>query len=215
MPVLLINLCISFWVVQIQDATRHRAEAIINLEKAGGILIRDENRIGKPVIWIVFNTPFDERVLSNLSALTTIESLWFQGTNISDTGMWYLGQVRTLRHLDIWGGAVSDVGLKNVRGLTRLERLTLYDLAISDDALQHLEALRALKTISFCRTKVTNAGLERLRRQVAHCNCDRLRTTDGGIAVIRLGSVILCRIMLRAHCLVLAFPLREESAQDQ
>ena len=60
------------------------------------------------------------------------------------------------------GSMMTKDGLAKLKGLTSLKTLDLHQTAITDDGLQHLAAL-PLKTVGVSGTKVTVAGLERLK----------------------------------------------------
>jgi Leucine-rich repeat (LRR) protein len=63
-------------------------------------------------------------------------------------------------------GNVTDADLSYLSVFSELEYLDLNDTAISDDGLVHLANLKKLEELYLYRTKVTNAGVQKLQRKI-------------------------------------------------
>ncbi|HEY7512997.1 MAG TPA: hypothetical protein VIC87_00885 [Vicinamibacteria bacterium] len=76
---------------------------------------------------------------------------------IADAGLTHLRHMWALRELDLYRTAVTDAGLSHLRGLRRLERLHLGMTRIQGHGLLHLAGLHALRWISLEDTAVDDA----------------------------------------------------------
>lgn len=83
---------------------------------------------------------------------------------ISDAGLWYVGQLPSLRTLDLWGANVSAEGLKSLGKLHQLVILILNGCNIRDEDLQHLASLTNLHRIDLGNTLIRGGGLKHLAR---------------------------------------------------
>ncbi|QEH35893.1 hypothetical protein OJF2_44500 [Aquisphaera giovannonii] len=77
----------------------------------------------------------DDLTLEFVARLTHVESLWLNGTSVTDAGM------------------------VHVNGLTRLNNLTIGCLGVTDAGLARLKGLANLKTLDLDGSKVTDAGV--------------------------------------------------------
>lgn len=82
----------------------------------------------------------------------------------SNEGLAEAGKLAGLKILNLYAGPVDDSGLAVLPRLTKLEELTLGGLAnITDAAVDHLGTLKNLKQLHVNGTKISAAGLARLR----------------------------------------------------
>ena len=118
--------------------------------------------------------------LQSLRQLPGLTFLDLGGSQREDSGIWLvsfgqpgleaIGTLKELRQLRLQGTLISAGGLETLQGLSRLEHLDLHDCArIADDAIPVLAALPSLQSIDLTDTKVTPAGLEKLRRANPRC----------------------------------------------
>lgn len=95
--------------------------------------------------------------------------------SFSQSGLEAIATLKDLCRLRLHGTLMTDRGLQTIKGLAHLEMLDLHDcLRISDDAVTTLATMRTLRLVDLSGTKVTAAGVEKLRR--ANPNCRVLMT---------------------------------------
>jgi len=80
-------------------------------------------------------------------------------TGISDDTLKVLGELRTLRYLDLGNTKITNNGLKHLMPLTELEQLLLWGEEISDEAMPHVSQLKSLKQLHIQHCSVTTEGL--------------------------------------------------------
>ena len=93
---------------------------------------------------------------------------------ISDDGLRRLAnrkELKQLKRLYLSGSKITDLGLGPVgKNLLQLKRLTLNGCdGITDAGLQHLHGLDHLIELRLKGTKVTEAGITKLRKALPHC----------------------------------------------
>jgi hypothetical protein len=91
----------------------------------------------------------DDETLKHVGKLQHVESLWLNGTAISDAGLAHIRRLTRLRDLTIGDTQVTDAGLASLRGMTRLGTLFLAGSRVTDDGVLGLE--RALPRVQILR----------------------------------------------------------------
>ena len=66
-----------------------------------------------------------EAMLINVSSLTQVQDLSFNGSSIGDAGLEHLNGLNNLSDLNLRNTKVSDAGLIHLKGLTKLSRVDL------------------------------------------------------------------------------------------
>jgi hypothetical protein len=99
--------------------------------------------------------------VSALSALP-LETLW-AGPRITDTGLQSIGQITTLRHLDLCAHMVTDEGVSALANLRGIKILWITRCAVTDESVPVLSSLRSLRELNVSHTGITAPGLDRLR----------------------------------------------------
>ncbi len=100
--------------------------------------------------------------LAHLSALTGLQTLNLDTTQITDAGLAYLSSLTGLQSLNLTGTQITDAGLARLSDLTGLQTLNLrFCRQITDAGLAHLSGCTKLKNLYTHGTKVTNAGQKR------------------------------------------------------
>ena len=121
-----------------------------------------------------------DRGLQPLRELPGLTFLDLGGAQRTDSGLWSvsvtqpgleaIATLKELRHLRLEGTLISARGLETIKGLARLDILDLHDCArIGDDAIPILTAMQTLHSVDLTGTKVSPAGLEKLRRAKPEC----------------------------------------------
>jgi repressor of nif and glnA expression len=95
------------------------------------------------------------------------------GTQVTDTGLKELKDLKNLTGLRLANTKVTDVGLKELKGLKSLTELGLYGTQVTDVGLKELKDLKNLTVLRLTGTQVTDAGVKEL--QEALPNCEILR----------------------------------------
>jgi hypothetical protein len=135
--------------------------------------------------------------ISRLTNLKNLTSLGLWQTRISNEGLKTIGQFTNLTYLSVEGiGRVTNDGVAHLsdcrklswlglsytgvsndgmRHLTKLPltRIDLEKTAIGDDGLNHLAKISTLRTLTLTKTKVTDAGVAKLKRSLPNCKVIR------------------------------------------
>jgi len=85
---------------------------------------------------------------AGLDQWTALESLDLSGTQIDNTGLQAVGELRRLRLLSLANTRVTGSGLQQLRGLVELEELSLMGTHVSAAGLRHLASLPRLARLS-------------------------------------------------------------------
>lgn len=149
--------------VQVTDAGLEALTSLTNLEELtlGGDKLTDSG-------------------LQPLRQLPGLTFLDLGGVQRSDSGPWSvsftqpgleaIATLKVLRSLRLKGTLISARGLDTIKELSQLELLDLHDCSqIGDDAIPTLIAMRTLRFLDLTDTKVSAAGLEKLRRDKPDC----------------------------------------------
>src|SRR5262249_22360996 len=101
------------------------AAVVKMIEKLGGRVTRDDNRPGKPVVFVDL-----------------------RGTKITDAGLKELKELKSLETLNLLNTMVTDAGLKELKELKSLQTLGLRDTKVTDMGVKELKAaLHGLKIL--------------------------------------------------------------------
>lgn len=89
----------------------------------------------------------------------------FGGTNFVDAHVRHLAGFPVIHTLNLADTAITDVGIAEVTKLKAIENLNLGNaIGVTDAAIVHLQELKALREINLAGTRVTAAGILRLRK---------------------------------------------------
>lgn len=112
-------------------------------------------------------TEITDDAVEHLQAFPALEILHVAAEGITDRGLDRLTQMQSLKELhlgDGWGtAAITLAGLNKLVALPQLEHLGLNGLPLTDEALATLQNFPALQSIGLVSTKITAAGVQRLR----------------------------------------------------
>lgn len=97
--------------------------------------------------------------LELLRRLDKLKHLSVADTQVTDAGLANLGQLHNLECLNLSGTRVDGSGMRSLVDLPRLETLYLNGTEVSDGRLALLRCLDKLKNLGLADTQVTDAGL--------------------------------------------------------
>jgi serine/threonine protein kinase/Leucine-rich repeat (LRR) protein len=115
------------------------------------------------------NAGLNDASLGQLPKLPALKRLVLDGNDIRGSGLTALSTQPALVDLSLGCPTLTDLYAKNLAELKQLKRLSLAGSSISDAAIQHLEGLTNLEMLDLSRTKITQAGVERLRKALPAC----------------------------------------------
>lgn len=133
-------------------------KAIAELQKAGARM-RRKSDTGEVLELTLRPTVAD---LKLLKALTSLEALKIQRSQITDASLEVLEGLRKLRSLSLTAPQITAAGVAHLKGLTHLESLTLAGPNIGDKALVHLKPLSRLTSLTFLSPSFTGTGTRHL-----------------------------------------------------
>ena len=133
------------------------------------------------------NAKITDAELAHLSALTSLEFLFLNGTRVSDAGLVQLSSLTSLRWLNLSETQVTDAALVRLSALTSLKRVDLRGTQVTDAGLAHLSSLTSLEILDLRGTQVTDAGLEHLSALTSLNWLDLCETqvTDAAVTTLR------------------------------
>ncbi len=127
--------------------------------------------------------PIDYTGLAHLAGLPSLTYLAYPAPN--DAAMRYVGQLRSLKILNLGHAKISDRGMPPLANLTNLETLALYHVAgITGPGLAHLRSLSHLKKLDITWTGVRAEYLPHLTalKSLERLDLPNQGVTDGGLA---------------------------------
>jgi hypothetical protein len=101
--------------------------------------------------------------LAHLRGLTSLHELDLHDGQTSPDGAKHVGGLKSLRILRVYGGAYQDDDVMEIAKLASLESLVLHTPRLTDTGLQHLSSLKRLRRLEVMGTKVSAAGVARLK----------------------------------------------------
>lgn len=121
--------------------------------------------------WLCIDgTAITGKGIAALGAMTDLESLFTEETQLDDAGMETIAKLKDLQNLYISKTKVTDAGLAKLKVLAQIANLKIDDLPITDAGLQAILGLKKLKSIQMNHTRITLAGEKRI--------------TDAGVQII-------------------------------
>jgi hypothetical protein len=143
--------------------------AVEAIQKLGGIVTRDEKKLGKPVVevWIEKVTDADLKVFAPLKGLTKLD---LHHALVTDAGLKELSQLTYLTTLNLGGTKITDAGLKELAPFKGLTVLVLSRTEVTDAGLKELAQFKKLDLLMLITTKVTDAGVADFQKALPKCN---------------------------------------------
>ncbi len=134
-------------------------------------IAQDDNRLG-----IRSKNATDEDLQSLLPVKSNIVELNLGGSEITDAGLEFVGQMTNLTHLHLNNTAITDKGIERLGDLYQLEYINLFGTTITDDALLVLRRLKNLRNIFLWGTNATKEAIAELRKSIFPAvESDRIR----------------------------------------
>ncbi len=128
----------------------------------------------------VGRTRITDEGLVHLQGLPKLEHLSLVDTDVTDKGLGYLRAVASLKSLNLTGTKIGDDGVKVLSWFPLLQSVHLKRTSISDTTLDHLAGLQQLTEVDVSETRVTAAGVQRLRTVLPQCKLVWNGMTSGG-----------------------------------
>jgi hypothetical protein len=120
--------------------------------------------------------------------LPHLENLNLANTNITGSGLVHLEGLKNLRYLSLWNTPVDDVELESIKGLTKMYALVLDGTNVTDAGLAHIEGLANLEEwLGLANTQITDAGLYHLEglTKLQSLNVRLTKVTDAGVEELK------------------------------
>ena len=149
-----------------QESSRREAEAIKNIEAAGGRVMQISSADStREVSFYLAGKKVEDKHLSDLGAVKDVIWLNLANTGITNDGLKQLSGMK-LQKLHLEKTAIGDEGLVHLKEMTDLEYLNLYGTSVTDEGLKHLAKLNNLKRLYVWQSKVTKEGMENFEKQI-------------------------------------------------
>lgn len=152
---------LNFWQSSANSQTTGDIDRVISwIKQNGGEFIRDESRVGNPIVYLRLargggiNLGFQSQALQDedlkqLTVLTELEHLDLKDcTTLSDKSLLYLTSLKSLRSLNLSRTSINGVGLNYLAALGQLKELNLSGCHwLNDMTSGHLKRLQQLTSI--------------------------------------------------------------------
>ena len=118
--------------------------------------------------------------MTRLAGGTGLRSLWSPQAAVTDDEMAIIGSLTDLEFLQLDGSNVTDKGFAHV---ANLKKLTLLDMSLTgtnltDSSVETLAGLKSLKKLNINRSRISPAGIERLKQALPKTNMSTARRPD-------------------------------------
>ena len=117
-----------------------------------------------PLTSLSFCHPLPPGVLDDIARMTCVEELFLGGSGVTDDDVARLGGLDALTWLELSDTQVTNRAVELAAGFPRLRTLMLFGTAVDDGCLPTLERMMNLHTVGLDDTRVSTAGLARLRQ---------------------------------------------------
>ncbi len=133
---------------------------------------------------------YDDDILY-LLAVSDLDDLMLNHTDLTDAGMRHIARFPTLTYLGIESTRVTDIGLRYLQECTTLRALSLKNPigdGVTDGGIKHLRSLTNLHALHLTRARTTDSGVEYLNvLPISRLGLDQTPITDTGLK--HLGSL--------------------------
>ena len=111
----------------------------------------------------IFHRIADMDELTKLRMLPRLRSATFYDTGLDDRGLSHVADVSTIDNLNLQNTLISDAGLAHLSRLPRLEHLRLKaNRQLTNDCIAHLLRLSAVENLQLHETSIDQRGLDQL-----------------------------------------------------
>lgn len=111
----------------------------------------------------------DEQVEA-LKSLQYLEELRLEDSQVTDAGLAHLMAFKQLQIVDLHKSQkITDKGIESLKALPKLSKLELSYTRLGDGAVDSLLQAKQLKVLHLTGTRVTSAGLKKLRDGLPGC----------------------------------------------
>ncbi|CAG8581319.1 31497_t:CDS:10 [Racocetra persica] len=130
-------------------------------------------------------------ILQDFSELPLVKMDLTGFINVSDAGIMYLAEAKSLTFLSLSGTKLTDAGMVALKDLVNLVELYLDRTLITDAGVAYLDGLRELTHLSLNKTRIKNASLSIIRkstfatRKLKYLNVGHTRVTDKGVKELK------------------------------
>lgn len=101
----------------------------------------------------------DLRIIGQLKSLQRLRIGNWKSTQITDGGVKWLSNLTDLRNLHLNAPRITDAAIEHLSCLTNLHSLSLTNSGITDAVLPHIFRLRSLQTLGLNAPGITDAGI--------------------------------------------------------
>lgn len=129
---------------------------------------------------------YTDRGMQKLAPKKRLTSLLMEGAPIGDGALAVIGQLESLKTLDLSRTLVTDAGLKYLASLSNLTGLILNRTRITGSGLKHLASLSKLTTLYLAESAVTDEGLAQIANipGLVWIILDRTAVGDAGLKAV-------------------------------
>lgn len=99
---------------------------------------RSGARWGTPAISVSYNPLVNDFTLAEIGKRTSIERLYLDGTQITDSGLRELAPLKNLHELSLINTPITDAGLKHLANLPGLEKLSVHGTQVTSRGIAEL-----------------------------------------------------------------------------
>jgi hypothetical protein len=126
--------------------------------------------------------------IEQLQASQELRFLSLKGLSLNSECLAHLARLPHLQTLELDQTDVTDIMLDQLSGMDQMGRITLAYTGIGDDGIRSLMALKNLHTLDLRGTRITDKGLELLAEMLPRLKnvyLGRTRVSEAGISRLR------------------------------
>jgi peroxiredoxin len=146
----------------------------------------------KSLEYLQFPQGVNDEDLAAIKGLDSLEELWIQNSPITNKGLSYLSDLKSLRKLLLHNGLVkrnmevTGSGLAYLKELPSFTSLYLYQLKLDESRLTHLAELKQLEELDVKRMPLRDEDLAVIGKltKLKHLFFDSETVSDGGMAYL-------------------------------
>ena len=149
-----------------EESSRRETEVIKKIKANGGKIMQISSAdSSREASFYLAGKKITDAHLKDLGAVRDVVWLNLANTAVSNDGLEKIAGLK-LKKLHLEKTGIGDAGLVHLKEMVDLEYLNLYATAVTDEGLKHLTGLKKLKKVYVWQSKVTEAGMRELEKQI-------------------------------------------------
>ena len=117
-----------------------------------------------------YETNLEDEALSHIGNIVTLKWLDIGTTKVTNQGLKHLAPLVSLKELILLNNHIGDEGLIHLSKMTELQHLDLMGTKVSDNGIVHLKKLQSLNSLRIFDTSISEKGYLEIKATIPNCN---------------------------------------------